>query len=189
MKNLPWILVAILAILLALTYIFQPEPPPPDTKVYDSLIRLSREGEAKALELSELRKADSLHSIESKRVYDLKVKKLESRLSDLKANPVIVRIREEIKEVDSLIIAYDSTIQVKNEAIDMLSSELYDCQKLAYTAEENFEMTLQAHKGANAELLDQVKGYQKEVRKQRRLKRLGIAAGIITTVGALLVQK
>lgn len=177
-----WLILGLLVVIVLLI-LFQPsKPDKQDTRKYDSLIRVAQAGEAKAKELAELRKADSLRSVESKKEYEVKVKKLEGRISDLKANPVIVKIREEVKEVDDLIIAYDSANRVKDDRIAELSGELYDCQKMASNAEENFQATLQAQHGANAELVEDNQELKKDLRKERRKGRGWKALAVVGTV-------
>jgi hypothetical protein len=189
--KLPWIIVIVLAIALALMFIFRPQPQ--DKQIQrlqhenDSLLIRISQHQANAVKLAELRKSDSLETIKTKKAYTLKVEKLEGRISDLKANPVIIRIREEVKEVDSLIVVYDSTIQVKDERIRELESELTTSQQLASQAELNFKATIGDYEQVHKNLLEQVEHYKKELRKQRRQKRAAIVLGGLIGIAGLLL--
>lgn len=174
-----WVVILALLIWIVVQTCTEPQEPIENNQKYDSLLIIARQGELRALELSQQRRRDSVASVESKRVYEIKVKKLEGRISDLKKNPVIVRIRDEVKEVDSLIVAYDSTLLVKDARIAELETRLYDTQKIANQAEQNFESTLSAYRGANSELLEGNKDLRKQLRKERRQKRAAIILGIL----------
>lgn len=133
-------------------------------------------------------KSDSLESIESKKVYEVKVKNLNSTVAKLKANPVVIRVREENPEVDSLIVSQDSVITIKDQRIEILE---YQYGKLAANVEGltiNFENRIRLHQEQFEASQQQVQALEKDNRKQKREKKAIIAVGVAAIVGALLLK-
>jgi DNA repair exonuclease SbcCD ATPase subunit len=189
--KLPWILVIVLCIALALMYIFKPEKQ--DAKIAklehenDSLLIRISQHQANAAKLSELRKADSVAATISKQAYASEVKKKDAVIADLRRNPKVIEIVRQNPVIDTLIQAYDSALLHRDERIRELESELTSSQSLASQAEQNFKATIADYEKLHANMLEQVEHYKKELRKQRRQKRLAIVGGVVFSLGFLLL--
>lgn len=165
---------------------------PPNTKVWMDAIA-KKEAELKVLnqDLTEIKKrlvSDSLEATKSKQVYEIKVKDLRSTVAKLKANPTVIKVREESPAVDSLIVAQDSVIQIQEQRIAIHE---YQYGKLAINVQaitDNFEKQIELERGRYQDQVQISDSYRKEVRKQRREKRIAIGAGVVGIVGALLLK-
>jgi hypothetical protein len=189
--KLPWIIVTILAIALALTFIFRPEKQ--DAKIErlehekDSLLIRISQHQANAERLSAKRLSDSLRSIENKKVSDSIHAVDRSTIAKLRASPKIVEIIKEVPILDTLLQAYDSAILHRDERIRELESELTSSQSLASQAEQNFKATIADYEQVHKNLIAQIEHYRKEIRKQKRQKRAAVVLGTaIGLVGLIL---
>lgn len=177
-----WLIIGLAAVIVLLI-LFQPsKPDEQDTRKYDSLIRVAREGEAKAKEQSELRKAAEQKTIQTKKSYDSLKKSSVAQIAYYRAHPKVIEIIREVPIIDSAFRAYDSAIVIRDDRIVELSGELYNCQKMASNAEENFQATLQAQHGANDELVEDNQDLKKDLRKERKRGRGWKALAVVGTV-------
>lgn len=181
--KLPWILVIVLCIALALMYIFRPEKQ--DAKIQrlkhenDSLLIRISQHQANAAKLSELRKADSLAATISKQAYASGVKKKDAVIADLRRNPKVIEIVRENPIIDTLLQQYDSALTHRDERIRQLESELTSSQSLASQAEQNFKATIGDYEQVHKNLIEQIEHYRKELRKQKRQKRAAVILGVL----------
>jgi citrate lyase gamma subunit len=185
-----WIIVA-LGIILVIMLIFWPQSESPKIARLEHendslLIRISQH-QANAYRLSVIRLADSLRSIESKKVSDSIHAVDRSTIAKLRASPKIVEIIKDNPAIDTLLQAYDSAILHRDNRIRELESELVSSQSLASQAEQNFKATIADYEKLHANMLEQVEHYKKELRKQRRQKRLAIVGGVVFSLGFLLL--
>jgi hypothetical protein len=181
-----WLIIVIILLLL-----LQQDPEPYDTTRWKDSIA-SRELVIRALQLEYVTiakkiKADSLEAIESKRVYEIKVKDLNSAVAKLKASKVVVKVRETVPEVDSLIIAQDSVIQIQGHRIAELEHQY---GKLSINVEA-ITLNCENQLALNAERFEAQKQlsstYQKQNRKLRRGNKLLKVGVVLGTVGAFLL--
>lgn len=180
------IIVVLLVIVAVLTCQSPPEPVE-DTRKYDSLLRVVQAGEVKAKELAEKRKAAEVETIQTKKSYDSLQKSSVAQIAYYRAHPKVIEIIREVPVIDSAFQAHDSAIVIRDNRIAELSGELYDCQKLASNAEENFKVTLQAQQGANAELVEDNQGLKKDLKKERRRGKLKAVLVPLVGVAALIL--
>lgn len=179
---------AIILILLGIVAVMtcqSPTEPVEDTRKYDSLARVAREGEVKAIELAELRKSDSLETIQTKKSYDSLQKSSVAQIAYYKAHPKVIEIIREVPVIDSAFKAYDSAIVIRDERIAQLSGELYNSQKLAAIAEENFQTTIANYDRVHDNLLIQVEFWQNEAKRQKRQKKGTVILGILIGVAGI----
>jgi ElaB/YqjD/DUF883 family membrane-anchored ribosome-binding protein len=180
------ILILVLIAALALLWLFKPKPEPVDTKPYEIAIAIADlkiDSLSKGLaRLHQKRTADSLLSIKSNQEYQSKVLVLRSTVAKLKANPTVIRIREENPEVDSLIVAQDSVIHVKDERITFLESEIRRTVDNMNSFNETYEGILKAEREkfeAQQRLTAEYKQQNRKLRRNNTWTKIGaIAAGV-----------
>ena len=130
-------------------------------------------------------------SVEGVRVQDsLKTRAIAYRqeVVRLKENPIVIKVREDVPEVDSLILAQDSVIAIQENRIAAHEHQLGKLQVSMVGITANFESQLAAER-RRFEAQQQISNeYRKEVRKERRQKRLAIGIGIAATAVALLIK-
>lgn len=190
-KFFDWKIILILVLLIWIVVQTCTAPPEPveDTRKYDSLISVTQKGELKAKEFAQQRRIDSVEAINSKESYLASVKKKDAQIAYYRAHPKVIEVIKTVPVIDSAFRAYDSAIVIRDDRIAELSGELYDCQKMASNAEENFQATLQAQHGANAELVEDNQGLKKDLRKERRRGRLAKALIPIALIGGFLLAQ
>jgi hypothetical protein len=137
--------------------------------------------------LAQKSKADSLRLAKDSIANKIHVSKLESHISQLKGNPRVVYIRQQEPIIDSLITAQDSLVRVSTERVATLEGELFslrqDMSKVFVDCEKRFQEQLDTEKLYQAEN----ERLAKEVKKQRRGKKLAQVAAVIGTVGAFIL--
>lgn len=190
MKDIKTWAIVILGVVVILLLIF-PGSNPPDTEIWKDAIRDSEQKIA-VLKQDRARLAqkiteDSLKSIKRDSVYreDLKIK--ERRISELKANPTVIRIREEVPVIDTLILAYDSIVSFQQGRIYTLGKELEGLRVDIVSLTTNFEAQLAEAENTQNILLEQISKEQKELKKQVRLKRIFQATSVILPIAVLLL--
>jgi uncharacterized small protein (DUF1192 family) len=180
------ILILVLIAALALVWLLKPQPEPVDMKPYEIAIAIADlkiDSLTKGLsKLRQKRAADSLLSIKSNQEYQSKVLVLRSTVAKLKANPTVIKIREENPEVDSLIIAQDSVIQVKDERITFLESEVRRTVDNMNSFNETYEGILKVEREkfeAQKQLTAEYKQQNRKLRRGNTWTKIGaIAAGV-----------
>jgi len=130
---------------------------------------------------------DSLISIKLDSAYrtDLKIK--ERRIIDLKRNPTVIRIREEVPVIDTLILAYDSIVSFQQGRIYSLGKELEGLRVDLQDVSKNYESQIVNHEQIYQTLLQKVEEQQKELKKQIRQKRLFQTLTVVGTIGGVLL--
>ncbi len=131
---------------------------------------------------------DSVRSEANRIAHQEVVKKDRAAIARLKANPVVVRIREENPGVDSLIKAQDEAIKVRDERIGTLEHDNSELRVDMNRMKANFNGIIEAQSVQLSAQTEISKDLRKQVRRERREKRLAIVGGIVLTVGALFVQ-
>jgi hypothetical protein len=185
-----WIIVA-LGIILVIMFIFWPQSESAKIQRLEHendslLIRISQHQE-NAVKLAELRKADLLKTIQTKKVADSVHAADSSTIAKLRTNPRVIEIVKNEPLIDSAFQAYDSAIVHKDERIRELESELTSSQQLASQAEQNFKATIKDYQQLNSNLQEQIAHWQKETKKIKRQKRAAIVlGGLIGIAGFLL---
>jgi hypothetical protein len=180
-----------LVLVIILLIAFWPSPEPIDTTVFKREIAAQNEQiavlSAELKKKAEKSKADSLRLAKDSIANKIHVSKLESHISQLKGNPRVVYIRQQEPIIDSLITAQDSLVRVSTERAATLEGELFslrqDMSKVFVDCEKRFQEQLDTEKLYQAEN----ERLAKEVKKQRRGKKLAQVAAVIGTVGAFIL--
>jgi hypothetical protein len=191
MKNVSaWFIIG-LAIIIVIMALMWPSPEPADTTIWQR--EIAAQNEQIAVLSSELNKKaqkfkeDSLRLIKDSMEHKKHVVNLESRISQLKANPRVVYIRQKEPIIDSLITAQDSLVRVSTERVATLEGELFslrqDMSKVFVDCEKRFQEQLDTEKLYQAENERLAKG----VKKERRGKKIAQVAAVIGTVGAFIL--
>jgi hypothetical protein len=189
MKNLPWIVSLILAIILILVILFQPKPPEVDITPYEIQIAeqnliidsLSKSNRARLKRIQE----DSIIQAEERASFLERYTRLKGKLGQQRVR--IDTVIRENPQVARYVELADSTIQVQAERIDTLESNLTDLRVNMKALVNNFNSEIAAHisKYENEKAI--ADHYQKENRKTKRANRLWKSAAVVGTVGAFLL--
>lgn len=173
MKLLPWLLLIIGA---GLVYVFWPEPKEPDYSLHEARIAqreqayhsLSRDYQKLLLKIE----SDSVsHKIEVQAYKDRD--KIKSReIARIKASKVVVQVRDSVPEIDSLIVAYHSLLESKDQQILLSEKYVSTLQIDIGELTANFEERLQLQSETIEDLNTIVDDQRKTIRKERRAKRL-----------------
>jgi hypothetical protein len=181
-----WALI-ILALAFALYILFDKDPVDNSEKIqsYEIALKIADQEilnlRSDSTKLSQKIEADSVMQANERKVYKEKVKSQSALISRLKAKPEVITIREQSVDVDSLLTAMEAKDSIQTARIDTLENNLSElrvdmsavndnCSKMLEAERERF----QAQKGISEE-------YSKQVRKERRKKRL--ATALIPVVG------
>lgn len=190
MKSVKTWAIIILAVVVILLLIF-PGSQEVDTKVWKDSLKASSERIA-TLQLDRARlfekiKSDSLESIRRDSAYKSDIKIKERRISDLKANPTVIRIREEVPVIDTLILAYDSIINVQSARLYDVGKELTGLRQDLDQVRINFEAQLQEYSNTQEILVNTIEEQRKELKKQKRKATLYKITTVIAGVGGVLL--
>jgi hypothetical protein len=181
-----WALI-ILALAFALYILLDKDPVDNSEKIqsYEIALKIADQEilnlRSDSTKLSQKIDADSVRQANERKVYKEKVKSQSALISRLKAKPEVITIREQSVDVDSLLTAMEAKDSIQTARIDTLENNLSElrvdmsavndnCSKMLEAERERF----QAQKGISEE-------YSKQVRKERRKKRL--ATALIPVVG------
>jgi chromosome segregation ATPase len=181
-----WALI-ILALAFALYILLDKDPVDNSEKIqsYEIALKIADQEilnlRSDSTKLSQKIDADSVRHANERKVYKEKVKSQSALISRLKAKPEVITIREQSVDVDSLLTAMEAKDSIQTARIDTLENNLSElrvdmsavndnCSKMLEAERERF----QAQKGISEE-------YSKQVRKERRKKRL--ATALIPVVG------
>lgn len=185
MKQLPWIIICILVLALIISILSQRPKPESDLIQKQTALIERKSEEIKSLRtdnsiLQAKIDRDSVRSEAKTKAYNTDVKKRDSEIARLKRNPVVIRIREENPEIDSVFRAQEDLSAVKDYRIDSLNADLADLRVDMGKMKSNFEGIfnrqadqLQAEKAIS-------ENYKKQLRKVRRGNRW-LKAGIVTS--------
>jgi hypothetical protein len=145
-------LVAVGVIVLLL--LFWPEPEPVDLDPYKRAIaiadiRIDTLTSANSKLASKI-KADSLQQVQEKKTYIVTIEKKSREIENLKANPVVVKIRETTPDVNALIIEMERMDSVKTERIarlendkDALRIDMRQLEGKSFKLKKQFQTNLQ----------------------------------------------
>jgi hypothetical protein len=190
MKPYIWVIIGLVAVSVALILLW-PEPEPVDLDPYkraiaiadiriDSLTSANRKLASKIAQ-------DSLQQAQEKKTYIVTIEKKVREIENLKANPVVVKIRETTPEVNALIIEMERMDSVKTERIATLENNLDGLRVDMRQMESNFGELLQSERekfNAQKAISDEL---AKDLKKAKRSGRLAKILIPIAAVGAFLL--
>lgn len=187
LKDYALIIAGIVIVLLLLF----PGSNPPDTEIWKEAIRESEQKIA-VLKQDRARLAqkiteDSLQSIKRDSVYRSDIKIKERRISDLKRNPTVIRIREEVPVIDTLILAYDSIVSFQQGRIYDLGKEMEGLRIDLNAVTVNFKAQIQEADNTQKILVGEIEKKQKELKKERRKTRLFQITSVVLPIAVLLL--
>jgi hypothetical protein len=190
MKPIHYVVGALVLIIVVLLLLW-PSYEPPDTTVFKREIAAQNKQisvlSAELKKKAEKFQSDSLRLAKDSVEHKKHVSKLESRISQLKANTRVVYIRQQEPSVDSLITAQDSLIIRSVQRVAALEGEMFalrqDMSKVFTDCESRFQAQLEKEKLTEAEN----ERLAKEVKKGRRKKKLAQILIPIVGVGAFLI--
>lgn len=181
-----------LAIVIAFLLLTQPSPVNVDVIEYESRIarrdstihELSRKFEMEAYR----RRQDSLSHIETMSKAQINQSRSEAIVKRLRANPVIIKVREEVPQVDSLLAAQDSIVSSQAVQLTIQSKYIVKLQGDIGEITADFSKRL---KLTQEQFLDQKKiaeEYKKDLRKERRKGKLARVLIPIVGIGMFLLS-
>lgn len=190
MKPIYWVVIA-LALIIVGMILFDKDPEPVSTQKWKDEIT-KKEERIKVLQgnlatIREKVKADSLQGVKSKQEYEVKVTSLRSTVAKLKANPIVIKVREENPEIDSLIVAQDSTILAKDERIVALEADIKRVVANMDSFNDTYEGILQAEREKFEAQKEITAAVEKELKKEKRKAKLAKVLIPVVGVGALLL--
>jgi hypothetical protein len=113
--------------------------------------------------------------------------KLSSNLARLKANPIVIQVRDSIPIIDSLVQSYDSLLESKDDQIELqgrLIVSLEDENKrITGNFMERLELSEQNFQAQKA-ISDSYKKDNRKLRRGNKLLKVGLVVG---TVGAFIL--
>jgi hypothetical protein len=190
MRNVQTYIIIALTIIIVLLLLFDKDPEVDNSAYHREIAAQNEQIAVLSAELhkkADKFKSDSLQAIRDSVEHKKHVSKLESRISQLKANTRVVYIRQQEPSVDSLITVQDSMIIRSVERVASLEGELFalrqDMSKVFTDCEARFQAQLEKDKLHQAEN----ERLAKEVRKERRGKKWAQVIAVVGTVGAFLL--
>ena len=192
-KYLPWIIVAVLLILLAIGILTRPDPTDTNgyVKEYEAAIS-KRDDQIKAKTAQvdrlviEVEKRDSMHA-ENERRLKTALNAKSKEVDRLLKNPIVIAVRESTPEIDSLITDLQYKIDFQSSYIQELDSAYtglrVDFDKLKNNFDEQIKLyqeNFEAQKLIN-------ESDRKQLRKVRRQLRVMKAVAILGTVGGIFL--
>lgn len=185
----PWIVGGLAGVIVIMILFDKPEPY--DTSQWkeaiqrsnDKITVLQQDKQKLARKIAE----DSILRHEQSQAYQQDVKIKSAAIAKLKANPRVVYIRESEPVVDSLIVAYDSIVQLKNDRIDELEVSLYELQINMKAVNVNCDQMLEAERDKFKASEELISDLEKQNRKERRKRKLATILIPIVGVGALFL--
>lgn len=186
-----WYIIFGLTAIIILLLIFQPNPPPADTTVWKQEIEKNRQ---KAEELAIKHREDSTQFAQKLAQLNAELKgkerqvvKLEGNLSRLKKNPVVIKVKDSIPEIDSVFQQYDLLLETKDNQISIQSKMIKGLEEENTRITDNFLERLQLSQAAfdNQKLI--ADSYKKDTRKVRRQNKLLKVAAVVGTVGGIFL--
>lgn len=133
-------------------------------------------------------KKDSIRGIEIQDSLKTQANRFRGQVVKLKANPIIIRVREEVPEVDSLIVAMDSVNVVQGHRIAAYEHQLSKLQVNLVGITANFESMLSAERQRYANAQEIIALKDKEIKKAKKNTVGAVVIGVAATVGALLIR-
>jgi hypothetical protein len=188
-----WWVVFGLAAIIILLILFDKDPIPNESyiKEYESTIQRN-ESTIEGLKVKH--REDSLKS--AKEIAQLKaklsgkvteVKKLSFNLERLKANPVVIHIRDSVEEIEQAFQAYDSLLASKDQQIEIQGRLIVSLEDENKRITGNFMERLRLTEDnfqAQKAIADSYKKDNRKLRRGNKLLKVGIVIG---TVGAFIL--
>lgn len=193
MKYLPWIIIAVLLLLLAIGILTRPEPTDSNGYVKEYEAQIQKRDEQLGLKdaqiqtlLNERQKKDSTHAVE-RGVFKSALKSKSQEVDRLKKSPIVIKVREENPAIDTLILELESKIDFQSQYITTLDSAYNDLRGDFEKVKDNFTEQI---KLLQANYKDQVaisSEDRKQLRKTRRQVKVLKVVAIMGTVGGIFL--
>jgi hypothetical protein len=184
--NRLWYIIFALTALVVILILFDKDPESVDITPYRTAQAIADQ-EIKELKQSNSKlqakiDRDSVSQAQEKAAHSSEVKKRDAVIAKLKANPVVIKIREDNPVIDSLIVAQDSLIIRHAQRVAELESNLTDLRVDMKALVNGFEGQIAAHisKYENEKkIADTYRDENRKIRRGNRLLKAGAVAGII----------
>lgn len=190
MKLLPWLLLIFGA---GLVYVFWPDTSKPSARELELEAALERrteaynESERRVAKLLSLIKVDSVSNKIEVQAYKDRDKKRVAYIVNLKANPIVIKVREDVPLIDSAFQAYDSLLESKDQQLNLQEKYVGTLQMDIGELKANFEERLKLQRETIEDLNAIVDDQRKTIRKERRAKRLAKVVSVGVVVVGFLV--
>lgn len=190
MKGSYWIIIGLAAVIVVMILLW-PNVEPQDTQVWKDSIWKSelkiRQLQWLSRELQSQITEDSLQSIKAKEEYEVKVTRLRSTVAKLKASPVVVKVLEENFEVYELVNSQDSVIEVQDNRIMSLETELGKLRVNMVGVTQNFEQQIAAQESRFTASQELSNSLEKDLKKEKRRAKIARVLIPIAFVGGIIL--
>lgn len=150
----------------------------------DSLIhKLSRQQTVDSLKTAQ-KLAELNAEIKGK---ERQVVKLTSNLERLKGNPIVIKVRDSIPEIEATFQAYDLLLESKDQQLAIQNSKILVLEDENKRITANFLERLQLTEENYLTQKEIVEDYKKQLRKERRKKKLATVLIPVVGVAGLLL--
>ena len=131
---------------------------------------------------------DSLYQANAEVAYKTELAKNAVKIAALKANPKVIKVREDSPEVDELIEAQDKVIFQQTARIYTLAANLSELRVDMESMRANFSHMLKLEREKFSHQQELTEEYKQQLRKEKRKVKIFKAVAIIGTVAGLLVR-
>lgn len=192
MKPIHWLLLVAVSVIVALILLWPDEEPKSDkvtqleTAIAIADVRIAQLLQDSTKQAEKI-KADSIQQAQEEKTYIVTIEKKSREIADLKANPVVVKIRETTPEVNALIVEMERMDSVKTERIARLENDKDALRIDMRQMESNFGELLQVERekfNAQKEISDEL---TKDLKKAKRSGRLAKILIPVAAVGAFFL--
>lgn len=143
--------------------------------------------ESEASQHKEKRRQDSIVYLTAIKGEQNKTRRAEVTVMRLKANPKIIKVREEVKEVDSLIVAMDSVSASLNSQLFLANKFIQTLQIDLGKTQVNFNERIDLEKGKYQDQQQILLQTEVALKKKQRGNKLLRAIAVIGSVGAFIL--
>lgn len=192
MNKLWWVIFALSGVIILLL-LFSPTKEPNKEKItaLENAIAIS---DVQKKDLETKHKADSTASAkEIARLNDLlsskskQADKFERNLAHLKANPIVIKVKDSIPEISQTFEAYDSLLASKDDQLTIQKTMIVELKAENERITGNFLERLRITEDQYAKQKEISETYKKEVRKERRKVKLFKVVSVVGFVGGLFL--
>lgn len=185
MNKLWWVIIGLMALIVGMI-LFDRDPEPVSTQKWKDQISAQNLKivtlKADSAKLSQKVAQDSVSQANEKIAHHTAIKKKDAVIANLRANPVVVKVREETPEVDNLLTAMEAKDSIQTERIAVLENDNEELRVDMNAMKDNFGAMLQAERTKFEASQSMNKDLEKALKKSKRGAKL--AKILVPVVGA-----
>lgn len=189
MNRLWWVIIG-LAVVIVLMILFWPDEHYDSSAWKATVDKVNSQLADSSLRIQSLlkeKKADSIKHLQIQSTLISQANASKAEADRLKRNPIVIKVREEVPEIDSLIHVQDSVIQIQGNQIAELDSAYNKLQVNMDAVVSNFQEQIKLHEQKFAASQEMNKELEKQVKKERRKGKLARVLIPVVGIGAFLL--